>query len=54
MRHTMQKTPVRSTARRVREEVEEAPRERVEIRADIRRLWWPESDQGPVGRARRH
>jgi hypothetical protein len=42
-RVTVQKSPSRTSTRRVRrDESEELPRERPEIRKDVQRIWWPE------------
>ncbi|GHE71242.1 hypothetical protein ABZ626_25685 [Streptomyces longispororuber] len=44
-RVTVHKTVAKSVARRVREErqaVERLPRERTEVRGDVRRVWWPD------------
>ncbi|MER7776116.1 hypothetical protein ABTZ21_14110 [Streptomyces sp. NPDC096191] len=42
-RLTVQKPLKKSDARRVREEVDERPAGRQEVRKDIARTWWPES-----------
>jgi hypothetical protein len=53
-RTTVTRTPVGATRdRRRRDEVDEC-RERPEIRADIRRTWWPQAPgDDPAGDARR-
>ncbi|MFJ5532301.1 hypothetical protein [Streptomyces sp. NPDC093261] len=42
-RVTVHKPLKRTDSRRVREEKDERPAERSEIRKDIARLWWPEA-----------
>ncbi|MFF2653467.1 hypothetical protein [Streptomyces sp. NPDC058045] len=37
-----QRASVKQRGRRTRDEVEERPAERPEIRQDVRRLWWPD------------
>ncbi|MEU6542196.1 hypothetical protein [Streptomyces sp. NPDC046859] len=41
-RTTVQKPLKKSDARRVREEADQSPSGRPEIRKDIARTWWPE------------
>ncbi|GHA11033.1 hypothetical protein ACFOOM_26615 [Streptomyces echinoruber] len=41
-RMTVQKPLRKTDARRVREETDEYPAERPEIRRDIARTWWPD------------
>ncbi|BBC37702.1 uncharacterized protein SGFS_089960 [Streptomyces graminofaciens] len=41
-RVTVQKPLRKSSSRRVRDEVEERPAERPEVRKDIARTWWPD------------
>ncbi|MET9735400.1 hypothetical protein ABZZ79_33640 [Streptomyces sp. NPDC006458] len=41
-RETVRKPLKRTEARRIREEAEEQPAERPEVRRDIARTWWPE------------
>ncbi|MFE0966095.1 hypothetical protein [Streptomyces fungicidicus] len=41
-RVTVQKPPRKSDARRAREEAEERPTGRPEVRKDIARTWWPD------------
>ncbi|MFD9440212.1 hypothetical protein ACFWBR_14090 [Streptomyces sp. NPDC060006] len=41
-RVTVQKPLKKSESRRVREEAEQRPTERPEIRKDIHRTWWPD------------
>ncbi|MET7483539.1 hypothetical protein [Streptomyces sp. NPDC005538] len=41
-RVTVQKPLKKSDARRVREESDERPTERPEVRKDIARTWWPD------------
>ncbi|WEH19117.1 hypothetical protein [Streptomyces sp. VNUA24] len=41
-RTTVQKPLRKSTSRRVRDEAEERPVERGEVRKDIARTWWPD------------
>lgn len=53
MRQTMQKTPVRPGARRLREKAEHSAQERSEVREDVRRTWWPETDGEPMAGFRR-
>ncbi|CAL9407101.1 hypothetical protein [Streptomyces sp. enrichment culture] len=42
-RLTVQKPLKKTDARRVREEIDERPSRRPEVRKDIARTWWPES-----------
>ncbi|MFJ5778295.1 hypothetical protein [Streptomyces sp. NPDC093094] len=42
-RATVQKPLKRSDSRRIRDEAEEQPVTRPEIRKDIARVWWPEA-----------
>jgi hypothetical protein len=42
-RETVQKPLKKTDARRIREESEERPGGRPEIRKDIARVWWPEA-----------
>jgi hypothetical protein len=42
-RVTVQKPLKKSDARRVREEADECPSGRPEVRKDIARTWWPDS-----------
>ncbi|MFF3513612.1 hypothetical protein [Streptomyces sp. NPDC002573] len=42
-RVTVHKPLKRTDSRRVREENDERPAERTEIRKDIARLWWPDA-----------
>ncbi|WP_281247772.1 hypothetical protein [Streptomyces colonosanans] len=41
-RVTVHKPLKRTDSRRVREEAEERPVERPEVRKDIARIWWPD------------
>jgi hypothetical protein len=41
-RTTVQKPLRKSDSRRVREEADERPAERPEVRKDIHRTWWPD------------
>jgi hypothetical protein len=41
-RVTVQKPPRKTDARRPREEVDERPAGRPEVRKDIARTWWPD------------
>ncbi|MGW1895603.1 hypothetical protein ACWCP6_35965 [Streptomyces sp. NPDC002004] len=41
-RVTVQKPPIKPSARRVRDEYEDRAQPRAEVRKDIRRTWWPE------------
>ncbi|MEU1043034.1 hypothetical protein ACFYP4_28275 [Streptomyces sp. NPDC005551] len=41
-RVTVQKPLKRSDSRRVRDEADERPTERPEVRKDIHRTWWPD------------
>ncbi|EFE70408.1 MULTISPECIES: hypothetical protein [Streptomyces] len=41
-RVTVQKPPKRTDARRTREEADERPAGRPEVRGDIARTWWPD------------
>ncbi|GHF80622.1 hypothetical protein [Streptomyces thermodiastaticus] len=42
-RITVQKLPRKSDARRIREEADERPGARPEVRKDIARTWWPDA-----------
>ncbi|MBQ1092033.1 hypothetical protein [Streptomyces sp. B93] len=44
-RVTLHKPPTTRNARRLREEAEELPAERPEVRKDIARTWWPEAER---------
>ncbi|GHJ38620.1 hypothetical protein [Streptomyces sp. TS71-3] len=50
-RMNARKTPVRPGARRMDDEAEEREQQRPEVRRDIRRIWWPESDEQSTPRA---
>ncbi|MEV6835079.1 hypothetical protein AB0N17_11265 [Streptomyces sp. NPDC051133] len=42
-RVTVQKPLKRTDSRRIRQEAEESPVGRPEVRKDIARIWWPDS-----------
>ncbi|GHH75030.1 hypothetical protein GCM10018793_17330 [Streptomyces sulfonofaciens] len=49
-RVNLRKTPIRPGARRTNDEADEPGQERPEVRRDILRTWWPDSEVpgGPV------
>ncbi|MEU3255350.1 hypothetical protein [Streptomyces sp. NPDC006997] len=41
-RVTVHKPPRKTDARRLREEADDSPAERPEVRGDVARTWWPD------------